>query len=240
MRSGRGTLTGGTSAGAAGVTVDDFRVDSLAILFAMALPRFAKLPAEKRHRLIAAAAAEFAAKGFKGAVLASIADKSEIGTTTFYYYFADKADLFETVLHEAWRRLREEGAMDLDALTAESFWPEYEILARRNMELCSREPWLLSASKVLNTTSPDSADSAVLDDFSERRRAWEAAWIARGQELGVFRDDIPTDLLATISFSLDQATNLWLLDHIDEFGDDETQRLALHILESRRALLSPP
>jgi len=206
----------------------------------MALSRFEKLPADRRHRILAAAAAEFASKGFRGAALSAIAEDSGIATTTFYYYFADKTDLFETVLDEAWRRLREEGSMDLDALTAESFWPEYEILARRNMELCSREPWLLAASKVLNTTSPDSADSAVLDDFSERRRRWEAEWIARGQELGVLRDDIPTDLLATISFSLDQATNLWLLDRIEELGTHEIERLALHILKSRRTLLSPP
>jgi hypothetical protein len=130
--------------------------------------------------------------------------------------------------------------MDLDALTAESFWPEYERLARENLERCRQEPWLLEASKLINSTSPDSLDSKLLHDLGQKRRDWEAAWIARGQELGVLRNDIPTDLLATISFSVDRATNLWLLERIDEMGAEESGRLAFQVLESRRALLSPP
>jgi AcrR family transcriptional regulator len=206
----------------------------------MALPRFEKLPAERRHRLLAAAAGEFAAKGFKGAALSAIAEKSEMGKTSFYYYFADKADLFATVLAEAWDRLRGESRMELERLTAESFWPEYEALARKNLELCRREPWLLDASKVLNRTSPEPADAALLDGYREKSRVWERAWIARGQELGVIRNDIPTDLLATISFSVDQATNQWLLDRVGEMGTEASGRLAFHVLESRRALLAPP
>jgi AcrR family transcriptional regulator len=206
----------------------------------MALPRFAKLTADRRHRVIAAAAAEFAARGYKGAVLSNIADKSGMGKTSFYYYFADKADLCDTVLDEAWRRLSAGARVDLKTLTAENFWPTFEKVARENLEMCSRDPWLLAASKLLNRASPDTGEETVLDAYQVKRRAWEAAFIARGQELGAVRDDVPTELLVTISLSARQASNLWMLDRIEELGHEGSRHLALHVFEIYRSLLSPP
>ena len=190
--------------------------------------------------MIAAAAAEFAARGYKGAVLSNIADKSGMGKTSFYYYFADKADLCDTVLDEAWRRLSAGARVDLATLTAENFWPTFEKVARENLEMCSRDPWLLAASKLLNRASADTGEETVLDAYQVKRRAWEAAFIARGQELGAVRDDVPTELLVTISLSARQASNLWMLDRIEELGSEGSSLLALHVFEIYRSLLSPP
>jgi len=206
----------------------------------MALPRFAKLSADRRNRLIAAAATEFAARGYKGAALSTIADTSGMGKTSFYYYFADKADLCDTVLDEAWRRLSAAARVDLKTLTAESFWPTFEKVARENLELCSREPWLLAASKLLNRASANTGEETVLDAYQAKRRAWEAAFIACGQELGAVRSDVPTELLVTISLSVRQASNLWMLDRIEELGHEGSSHLALHVFEIYRSLLSPP
>jgi len=206
----------------------------------MALPRFAKLPAERRHRLIAAAAVEFAAKGYDGALLGAIAERSGMKKTSVYYYFADKADLCATVLEEAWRRLSAAARINLITLTAETFWSSVEAVARENREMCSREPWLLEASKLLNRASLNPPGVTVLDEYREKRRAWEAAFIRRGQELGTVRNDVPAELLATTSLSARQASNLWLLDRMDELSPDEIGSLALHAFEIYRALLSPP
>lgn len=204
----------------------------------MALPRFHKLPRERQEQLLAAAAIEFAANGYPGTLLGAIADKSGIGKSSFYYYFTDKSDLFGTVLEEAWQRLSGEARLDLGALTRETFWPELERVARQNLELCTNEPWLLAASKLLNQPSPDPTDEKVLDVYREKRRAWEAAWIHRGQELGAVRDDLPAELLVTISMSLWQGTNLWMLDRAE--ASNETPQLALKVLRMHQALLSPP
>lgn len=206
----------------------------------MALPRFHKLPAERKHQLIAAAAAEFAARGYKGAVLSSIAEKSDMGKTSFYYYFADKADLCATVLDEAWQRLSASGRVDLDALTAATFWPTFENIARQNLELCTREPWLLAASKLLNRASGDSGEESVLDAYFDKRRSWEFEFVRRGQQLGAIRNDVPTELLTHISLSARRASNLWMLDRIEELGPDESSHLALLVFETYRSMLSPP
>ncbi len=206
----------------------------------MALPRFDKLSADRRIGLIAAAAEEFAAKGYKGALLEAIAEKAEIGKSSFYYYFSDKADLCQTVLDEAWRRLSARGRIDLDKLTAESFWPMLEEIAKENLEACARDPWLISASKLLNRTGPDPSGEDVLEEYFEKRRDWETAWVARGQALGVVRNDVPAELLATISLNARQASNLWLLDRMETLGVDEVNRMALLLLGIHRALLASP
>lgn len=67
----------------------------------MALPCFERLSAERQHGLLAAAAMEFAAKGYEGAALNAIAENAGMKEASVYYYFADKADLYATVLEEA-------------------------------------------------------------------------------------------------------------------------------------------
>ena len=206
----------------------------------MALPRFAKLPAERRHRLIAAAAEEFAANGYDGAALGAIADNAGVGKASIYYYFTDKADLCATVLEEAWRRLSAGARLNLKTLTAETFWSSLETVAWENRELSSREPWLLAAAKLLNRAAANSSGDAVFDAYREKRHAWELAFISRGQELGTVRSDVPAELLATISLSARQASNLWLLDRMEGLSPEQVGSLALHAFEIYRALLSPP
>ncbi len=207
----------------------------------MALPRFLdKLSADRRIGLIAAAAEEFAAKGYKGALLEAIAEKAEIGKSSFYYYFSDKADLCQTVLDEAWRRLSARGRIDLDKLTAESFWPMLEEIAKETFEACARDPWLISASKLLNRTGPDPPGKTCSRSTSRRQPRLRRRRGSPGQALGVVRNDVPAELLATISLNARQASNLWLLDRMETLGVDEVNRMALLLLGIHRALLASP
>jgi len=113
-------------------------------------------------------------------------------------------------------------------------------VARQNYELCRREPWLIAASKLLNRTPLNPTGEGVLDEYEERRRAWEATFLGRGQELGVIRKDLPSDLLVTVAFSFWQAANLWLLDRAENLGATDLIRYSFQLIESYRAILSPP
>ena len=205
----------------------------------MALPRFAKLPAERRHRLIAAAAVEFAKKGFSGAGLGAIAEKAGIGKASFYYYFTDKADLCATVLEEAWHRLGAEGRIDLASLTIESFWTSIDAVAKENLDLCRREPWLRAASILLNRGTNAPPEVSVLDEYRAKRHAWEAALIERGQQIGAVRRDLPAGLLVSLALGARQAANLWMLERVEKVDADETSRLAVQVLGVYRGMLSP-
>ncbi len=206
----------------------------------MALPRFHKLSAERRNRLIAAAAMEFAEKGYQGAALNAIAESAGIGKASFYYYFVDKADLCATVLDEAWRRLRLDGRLDLSSLGLDDFWSAFEGATRENLRQCADQPWLLAAAKLLNKIAAQPIGTPVLDEYREKRRAWEHAFIRRGQELGAVRSDVPADLLVEIALNVRQASNLWLLDRAEAIDVSKANELAPHVFDIYRSVLSPP
>ena len=108
------------------------------------------------------------------------------------------------------------------------------------MELCRQEPWLLAASMVLNQTSSAAPGEQLLDEFRDRRRAWEEEFIRRGQSLGAVRTDFPPDLLVAISLGARQAANLWMLERFERVEAEESDGIALQVMHLYRTLLSPP
>ncbi len=56
---------------------------------------------DKRRRILKEAAREFVSKGYKGANINTIAEKSDIGKGTIYLYFPSKAELFADALRES-------------------------------------------------------------------------------------------------------------------------------------------
>ena len=77
-------------------------------------PKIAK-PAKKyprdsaatKARILDAARTEFAKSGLRGARTASIATRSDANKRMIYEYFGNKEGLFEAVLEDAWRDIRE-------------------------------------------------------------------------------------------------------------------------------------
>lgn len=75
--------------------------------------------ADKQLRILQAARAEFAEKGFDGARVDSIAGRAQANKQLIYYYFTNKDVLFTRVLEEAYRHIREqEAALFLDDMPA--------------------------------------------------------------------------------------------------------------------------
>ena len=87
--------------------------------------RSAKPPVLERLRdadrsqasILAAATEEFARHGLGGARMDAIAEKAQVNKRLIYYYFEDKDRLFQAVLEQAYRQIREEErALRLEAL----------------------------------------------------------------------------------------------------------------------------
>src|SRR5215203_4350559 len=74
------------------------------------------LEAGSRERLVAAAAAEFAARGFAGANVDRIARAAHVNKAMIYYHFKSKAPLYQEILgdmfHAIGERLRAVAASD--------------------------------------------------------------------------------------------------------------------------------
>ena len=72
----------------------------------MARARFQKLSPEKQEAILAAAADEFAERGYGAASLNRIIERAGSSKGSLYYYFDDKADLLRTVVERALAFLR--------------------------------------------------------------------------------------------------------------------------------------
>ena len=83
----------------------------------MRLPRPKRaVPSDSRGRILAAAAAEFADRGFAGAGIDRIARRARLNKAMIYYHFQNKQALYRAILREMFLtiggRLRDVGASD--------------------------------------------------------------------------------------------------------------------------------
>ena len=76
-----------------------------------------KAPEANRARIVKAAIDEFASRGFKGASMDAIADRTHTTRALINYYFGGKEQLYIAVLEQVYAEIREaEGQLDLDHL----------------------------------------------------------------------------------------------------------------------------
>ena len=73
----------------------------------MPRPRFYNLPEAEREALLAVAMKHFARDGFERASLNAILAETGLTKGGYYYYFEDKEKLFQAVLEQAYRHIRE-------------------------------------------------------------------------------------------------------------------------------------
>src|SRR5215831_9954183 len=187
----------------------------------MPFSRFAKMPGEKRERLLTVAAQEFAARGFEAASLNHILEEAQIGKSSAYYYFEDKADLFDTVVSYCLDRLQLAPTSDaLAALSAETFWPTITALRDQPLLRARQHPWLFGAVRAAEHLAPESLQQGSLAQLARSLAQYMmtgmGATIKRGQELGLIRTDLPNDLLMAWFRAIDGASDDWLLAHLDQ------------------------
>ncbi len=204
----------------------------------MARARFQNLESEKREAILAAAADEFAERGYEGASLNQIIEDAGISKGSLYYYFDDKEDLFLTVWKTAIDRLMEEvGPFDVEALTAESFWDAFRDWTRRSLDYVYRNEWYVKVGRAFVGLRSDPQASDAVREMLEWARDLTRSILQRGQALGVVRRDLPLTLLVDILMAVDAAGDRWFVEHWDTLPEDELKRLADAELDLIRDML---
>ena len=211
----------------------------------MPFSRFAKMPNEKRERLMTIAAQEFAAHGFEAASLNRILEEAQIGKSSAYYYFEDKADLFVTVVNYCLDRLKLAPASeDLTSLTVETFWPAITELHDKPLLHAQQQPWLFGAVRAAERLSPESLQREPLAQLARSLAKYMmtgiGTTITRGQELGLIRRDLPNELLMAWFRAIDGASDDWLLAHMDQLDQEAITHIARQTIATIRQALSPP
>jgi AcrR family transcriptional regulator len=202
-------------------------------------PRFHRLPDDARRTLLEAAAREFAARGYDGASLTRIIKAAGISKGALYYYFDDKADLFATVTEQVWHDLLPEKPLDLDALTATTFWPALGAAMSEMTRKGHERPWLVGIGRLMYRP-PSSVDAERIAAPFREARAYLARLLGRGRTLGVVRDDLPEELLATVVAAAAEAVDRFMVQHWEELDGAEGKRLERVLFALLQRIAAPP
>ena len=156
-------------------------------------------PEGTRRNIVEVATREFADKGFGGARVDAIAERTRTSKRMIYYYFGDKEGLYLAVLEAAYAGIRSiEATLDLEhqppeaalrALVAFTF--DYQNAHPEFIRLVMNEN-ILNGVHVARSKTIGKLNNAVIDALREL--------VARGQREGVFRRDLdPISLHMSIS-----------------------------------------
>ena len=207
----------------------------------MPFSRFARMPEEKRERLLTTAAQEFATYGYEGASLNRILETAQIGKSSAYYYFADKADLFATVAASSVDRLRLAVPVEAIAeLAADTFWTTITEAHGESLRRARQQPWLFGAARAALQLTAESLEHESLRDLATHLTAGMNALIEKGQALGLIRTDLPTGLLETWFRAVDGSSDDWLLAHLDQLDEETLRQVAVQTMEAIRRILASP
>jgi len=211
----------------------------------MPFARFARMPAEKRERLLMIAAREFGLHGYEAASMNRILDEAGIGKSSAYYYFEDKADLFCSVVEHSVERLGLAASVaDVQTLTAETFWAAFTTAHDQPLLNIREHPWLFAAARAVERLTPESREREPLASLASRLMSGMNAIIQRGQELGLIRVDLPSDLLVAWFRAIDGASDDWLLAQLTrpdaQITQDEIIYLARQTIAAIQQALTPP
>jgi AcrR family transcriptional regulator len=149
-------------------------------------------PERSRERILAAAFHEFAAKGFAGARVDTIAGRAGINKRMLYHYFGDKEGLFREVLR---RKMAERQAWGMatpdDPVASLPYW----------FELACKDPeWI----RLLEWEALQFADARLIDEEKRRQSTLRAVGrIRRRQTLGHLSADLSSShtLLAMVALT---------------------------------------
>jgi AcrR family transcriptional regulator len=211
----------------------------------MPLPRFAKMPSEKRERLLTIAAQEFAAYGFEAASLNRILDVAKIAKSSVYYYFDDKADLFCAAIDFCITRLHlAPNKTEIDSLTIETFWITLAEIHYRALMHSREQPWLLGTVQAVDQLAPESLKSErlanLVQDMTQYMMTGIGTMIEHGQDLGLIRRDLPNELLISWFKAIDGASDKWILTHIGELDEETIQYISHQTIAAIQEAFAKP
>ncbi|MEU7306228.1 TetR family transcriptional regulator [Streptomyces sp. NPDC007206] len=172
--------------------------------------------AATQQRILAAATEEFAAHGFAGARVATIATRAPANPRMIYAYFGSKEGLFRAVIERAVLQMQD--AVTLDATDL----PAY---AQAVFDACKKHPHLVRLALWQGLELP-----GLSHEIAPVRRANEekTAAIRRAQLAGQVNDTLPAaqllDAILTLTYG-----NLVLAQGIGDYSDARRACLALAV-----------
>ena len=166
--------------------------------------------AEKHQRILDAAVAVFAEKGFFSSRISDIADRASVADGTVYLYFKNKEEILMTAINTAFDAFMRQARTELEKLASPA--DRLRRLAFLHLDALgsNRDLAVVFQMELRQSTR-------FLSEFSHHHMieylALARAAISDGQASGLFRPQIPAKIAANCFFgALDEMVTSWVLN----------------------------
>lgn len=167
---------------------------------------------EKYQRILDAALAVFAEKGFFVSRISDIADRANVADGTVYLYFKSKDEILATAINSAFDTFMHKARTELEKIDDPA--ERLRKLARLHLQALgeNRNAAIVFQMELRQSTRlSEFSHHHLIEYFSLVRRA-----IEQGQREGVFRHDFPEKIAANCFFgALDEMVTSWVLSEHD-------------------------
>jgi TetR/AcrR family fatty acid metabolism transcriptional regulator len=183
---------------------------------------------DKYHRILDAAIAVFAEKGFHAARVSDVADRASVADGTIYLYFRNKEELLMTAINTAFNAFMSRARTELATIDSPS--GKLRRLARLHLEAFNTNRNLavvfqMELRQSARFLAPFSHQH-MIEYFGLVRSA-----ILEGKERGLFRPDLREKVAANCFFgALDEMVTSWVLDETNYQLSDVADSIADIIL----------
>jgi AcrR family transcriptional regulator len=205
------------------------------------MPResFHKLPLAKRRRLLKVAADELSKHGFLHASMNRILEQAGLSKGVAYHYFDNREDLLVTVLTDQFNRSVSDLTIDLETLTAESFW---DTLAEALSSAADPNRWdsaTIEIARAVWAIPVEYRTRGAVGEFWRKMTDFLRHILRHGQQIGAIRTDLPEDLLVDVAMALGEVGDRWWVEHWDAADRSEMEQLGRQLLDLIRRALEP-
>lgn len=163
---------------------------------------------EKYDRILEAALAVFAEKGFFVSRISDIADRANVADGTVYLYFKNKDEILATAITTAFETFMNNARTELEKIADPV--ERLRTLARLHLEALggNRNAAIVFQMELRQSTRlSEFSHQHLVEYFSLVRAA-----IQQGQQCGAFRKDLPDKIAANCFFgALDEMVTSWVL-----------------------------
>lgn len=209
-----------------------------------ASPTFLNLPPDKQERVLAEAEQEFAARGYHGASMNSLAKRLDIAKGSLFQYFGSKEGclqaVFDLAVERFARRMRRARTAAAGATAREAepdFFTTLQRLMDAALDFVAEQPRIFRIYLKMQSNEDFPLREGILRQVRRNvRRLLEPALLA-AQERGELRPDLD---LETALFAIATLTERLLQEALPPEGNPEQARATVvRVLELLRLGLAP-
>ncbi len=142
--------------------------------------------------------------------------------SSFYHYFANKEDLFRQTLEYVLKPVLDlHETIDLETLTAENLWPTIMGMAEGATALVNSSPDMIMAGRMFYRCYDDPGGHYLAEEILGEFSNWATNFLKKGQDLGVFRTDLPVSLLIDMLMAVGMSMERWMLKNWESISEEE-------------------